>query len=207
VKLNVPVLAVLGVLALVTSSSAQASEWKIDSAHSSAGFAVRHMMVSTVRGSFGAVQGTVHLDDADPTKSTVEATIDAKSINTGIDKRDDHLRSADFFDVEKFPTLTFQSTKIEPKEGGAYTVTGDLTMHGVTKPVTLAVEPVGPPVKDARGRMLRGASATGTLSRKDWGLTYNSTLEAGGVALSDEVKLQLDVELVLADPAKPAPAP
>jgi polyisoprenoid-binding protein YceI len=200
-------LAALAPLALASlASAAAASEWTIDTAHSSAGFSVKHLMVSTVRGSFAGVAGTVAIDDKDVTKSKVDVTIDAKTIDTGNEKRDEHLRSADFFDVEKFPTITFKSTKVEAGDAGALKVTGDLTMHGVTKPVTLAVEPLAATIKDPWGRTVRGASATARIDRKDWGLTYNKTLDAGGVAVSDEVKLELDVELAQVEPPKAEPA-
>lgn len=185
------------------SASALASEWTIDSSHSSATFAVKHLMVSTVRGGFRDVKGTLVLDEQDVTRSKVDVTIDARTIDTGIEKRDEHLRSADFFDVEKFPAITFTSTRVEPGAGGALKVTGDLTMRGVTKPVVLSVDPVSAAIQDPYGRTVRGASATAVIDRRDWGLTWNSAIEAGGVAVGHEVKLALDVELAQ---VKPAPA-
>lgn len=189
--------------AVVTSSFAFASTWEIDSAHAAANFSVRHMMVSNVRGTLGKVTGKVMLDDADITRSTVEATIDVKGINTREPKRDDHLRSKDFFDVEKFPTITFKSTKIE-KAGDKLKVTGDLTMHGVTKPVTLDAT-VSNEVKNPFTKAVtRGVSATGKLNRKDFGLTWNMALEAGGVVVGDEVTVEIEAELIKQEAATPA---
>jgi polyisoprenoid-binding protein YceI len=152
-------------------------------------------MVSTVRGQFEKLSGTVDLDDKDLTKSSIQVTIDATSINTREPKRDGHLKSPDFFDVAKHPTLTFKSTKIQ-KRGGKYLVTGDLTMRGVTKPVTLTVDTLTPPTKSPFGTTVRGVSATGKLNRKDWGLNWNKALETGGVVVGEEVQLQIDAELV-----------
>jgi polyisoprenoid-binding protein YceI len=182
-------------LALATGGSALASEWKIDPSHSAAQFSVKHMMVSTVRGQFQKMTGTVNLDDQDATKSAVDITIDASSIDTREPKRDGHLKSPDFFDVAKFPTITFKSTKIEKTGADKFKVTGDLTMHGQTHPVTLNVEGPGPATKSPWGAPVRGVTATGKLSRKDWGLTWNKALEAGGVLVGDEVTLQIDAEL------------
>jgi len=151
-------------------------------------------MVSTVRGEFSKVNGTVVLEEADPVRSRLEVEIDAASLDTGEPKRDAHLRSPDFFDVEKFPKLTFRSTRIE-RAGDDFALTGDLTMHGVTRPVTLSVE-LSAAVKDPYGRVVRGVSATGKLNRKDWGLGWNAVLEAGGVVIGEDVKLQIDAEFV-----------
>jgi len=184
---------------VLASSSAFASTWEIDSSHTASQFAVKHMMVSTVRGQFGKTTGTINLDDKDFTKSAVNVTIDATTIDTREPKRDAHLRSPDFFDVEKFPTLTFKSTKIE-KAGNGFKVTGDLTMRGVTKPVVLDVSELSAPSKNPWGMTVRAVNATGKISRKEWGLTWNKALEAGGMLVSDEVQLIIDAELV----AKPA---
>lgn len=158
-------------------------------------------MVSTVRGQFRKVTGRVWLDEGQLTRSRIDVEIDAASLETGEPKRDAHLRSGDFFDVEKFPKLTFQSTRIEGK-GEEFAVTGDLTMHGVTRQVTLTVESLSPPMKDPYGRLVRGVSAVGKLNRKDWGLGWNAALETGGVLVGDEVKLQIDAELVAKAPAQ-----
>jgi polyisoprenoid-binding protein YceI len=152
-------------------------------------------MLSTVRGAFEKVSGTLELDDKDVTKSKLEVVIDAASINTREPKRDAHLKSPDFFDVAKTPTITFKSTKIEKGERGKLKVSGDLTMRGQTHPVTLTVDSFTAPMKNPWGIPVRGVSATGKLSRKDWGLTWNKTLEAGGVLVSDEIELQIDAEL------------
>jgi polyisoprenoid-binding protein YceI len=181
-------------VAVFTAFPALAADYDIDSSHSSAQFAVKHMMVSTVRGQFDKVSGTASIDEKDPAKSKVNVAIETKSINTREPKRDDHLRSADFFDAQKHPQLTFASTKVE-KSGGKYLITGDLTMRGVTKPVTLTAEVTAPQKSPFDGKPIRGVSAVGKLNRKDWGLTWNKTLEAGGVLVSDEVQLVIDAEL------------
>jgi polyisoprenoid-binding protein YceI len=181
-------------------SAQDITEWDIDSAHTGAHFSVKHLMVSTVRGQFRKVTGKVWLDDAQPARSRLEVQIDAASLETGEPKRDGHLRSADFFDVEKFPTLAFKSTNIERK-GDEFLVTGELTMHGVTKKLLLTVETLTPATKDPYGRVVRGVSATGKLNRKDWGLGWNAPLETGGVLVGEEVKLQIDAELVAKAPS------
>jgi polyisoprenoid-binding protein YceI len=169
--------------------------YEIDPAHSSAHFSVRHMMVSNVRGQFTKVSGTIKFDSANPANSSVEATIDAASIDTHDPQRDTHLKSDDFFDVGKFPTLTFRSKRIEVHIDGGK-VTGDLTMHGVTEEITLDVEGPTPENKDPWGKYRIGLFATTKLSRKDFGLTWNSALETGGVLVGDEVKITIDVEAV-----------
>jgi polyisoprenoid-binding protein YceI len=191
-------------------SLALASTWDVDSAHSAAGFSVRHMMVSNVKGAFGDVKGAVNLDDKDITKSTVEATIDVSTISTGNAKRDEHLKAPDFFDVAKYPTITFKSTKVAKAGQGKLKVTGDLTMHGITKPVVLEVEGPSKEAKDPWGNTRTGVAATTKLNRKDFGLTYNQALETGGVAVGEEVTVNLELELVkkaAEAAAKPAPAP
>ena len=180
---------------LLAGSSAFAADFNIDPSHSAAQFSVKHMMVSTVRGEFQKISGSAQIDDKDLTKSSVDVTIDAASINTRDAKRDAHLKSPDFFDTEKFPTITFKSTKISKGKGGKYNVTGDLTMHGVTKPVTLETE-LSKPAKSPWGQTVRGVHATGKLNRKDFGLNWNTTLETGGVLVGDEVALTIDAELV-----------
>jgi polyisoprenoid-binding protein YceI len=171
--------------------------WTIDPAHSSVEFAVRHLMITTVRGRFTDVKGTVTADEVDPSKSTVEVVIDAASIDTREPQRDAHLRSADFFDVEKFPTLTFRSTGVGRGDAESFTLAGDLTIHGVTRPVVLDVQSEGR-IKDAWGGIRSGFTATTKIKRSDFGLTWNQLLEAGGVTVSDEVKISLDVQLVSA---------
>jgi polyisoprenoid-binding protein YceI len=202
----------LGALALVTPTPARASTsvWEIDSTHSSVGFSVKHMMVSNVKGQFGKVTGTVNLDEKDPSKSSAEVVIEVKSIDTHEPKRDGHLQSPDFFDAAKNPTITFKSTKIEKAGKGKYKMTGDLTMHGVTKSVVLAVEGPTPEFKNPMmPSFSRGATITGKINRKDWGLTWNKPMEAaGGVLVGDDVNLTVDVELMKkVEPAVAAAAP
>jgi polyisoprenoid-binding protein YceI len=178
--------------------SGHSTEWEIDPVHTSAHFSVRHLMVSTVRGEFNKVAGKVTLDEADPTRSRVEVEIDAASIDTREPKRDGHLRSADFFDVEKFPKIRFRSTHIE-RDADGFALTGELTMHGVTRPLTLKVE-LSSAIKDPYGRVVRGVAVTGQLNRKDWGLGWNAALETGGVVVGEDVKLQIDAEFVAKAP-------
>ncbi|WP_224960937.1 YceI family protein [Geomonas subterranea] len=177
---------------------ASAATWNIDPDHTSIGFKVRHLMVSNVKGVFGKVSGVVHIDDRDFAKSSVTATIDTTSIDTGVAKRDAHLKSADFLDVAKYPTMTFVSTGVTKGSGGGFKVLGNLTLHGVTRPVALEVEGLSPEVKDPMGTIRRGASASTTINRKDFGLTWNKMLEAGGVAVGDEVKINIEVEMTQA---------
>ncbi|MGO9830416.1 MAG: YceI family protein [Myxococcaceae bacterium] len=184
----------------MTTTASTSTPWEVDSAHSAAHFSVKHLMISTVRGQFKTMSGSVVLDEADLTRSSVQVEVDAASIETREPKRDAHLKSADFFDVERFPKLTFRSTRIE-RVGDEFKVTGDLTMHGVTRPLALSVDSLSAPTKDPYGRLVRGVSATGKLNRKDWGLGWNAPLETGGVLVGEEVKLQIDAELVAKKPA------
>ena len=195
----------IAALVLAAPMVAFGAEFEIDSAHSAANFSVKHMMVSNVRGSFGKVTGKINIDEKDITRSTVEAVIDATTINTNEPKRDEHLRSPDFFDVAKYPTITFKSNKVE-KAGENLTVTGDLTMHGVTRPVTLTAEGFTTEAKDPWGNIKRGGSATTKLNRKDFGLTWNKALETGGVVVGDDVSITLDLELNKKKEAAPAAA-
>lgn len=171
--------------------------YKIDPVHSSVHFSVRHMMVSNVRGEFTSVSGNLVFDSENPASSSVEATIEVASINTCDAQRDTHLKSADFLDVDKCPTITFRSTKVAAHKGGGE-VTGELTIHGVTRPITLEVEGPTAEIKDPWGNQRIGASAKTSLSRKDFGLTWNTALETGGVLVGDEVKITIDVEAVRA---------
>lgn len=168
-----------------------------DPAHTQIGFAVKHMMVSTVRGRFEKFTVTVEADEEHPTDAKIDVEIDAASVSTGVEPRDNHLRSADFFEVEKFPTITFKSTKIEPQGGNQYAVTGDLTIRGVTKPVTLTGEVEGP-FKDPYGLQRAGVELSGELNRGEFGLHYNGALETGGVIVSDRVRLQIEGEFTSA---------
>lgn len=175
--------------------------WTIDPAHSRVGFAIKHMMISTVRGEFTQFEGEITLDESDPSRSQATGRVTVSSIDTGNTERDGHLRSADFFDAEQHPTITFVSRRIEPQGGDAFRVTGDLTMHGVTKELTLEAE-LTAPAKDPWGNLRRGVNLTGALNRKDFGLTWNQALETGGFLVDDKVKLEIDLEVVQASPAE-----
>jgi polyisoprenoid-binding protein YceI len=203
----------LSVLALTTISgfwipaSASATTWELDTAHSGVEFSVRHMMVSTVKGRFEKIKGTVELDDKDVTKSTVEVSIELGSVNTNEPKRDTHLKSPDFFDVAKFPTATFKSTKVQKTGKNKLKVTGELSLHGVTKPVVLEVEGPTDAFKTPFGTTVRGVHATGKIDRKEFEIGWNKVLDNGGVVVGNEVSLELNAELtekVAAPAAKPA---
>jgi len=179
------------------------SNWNLDTVHSGIDFTVRHMVVSKVRGRFAKFTGSVALDEGDLTRSTVEATIDASSIDTGTAQRDEHLKSADFFDVEHFPQIRFRSTGIEKLGGDRYRLTGALTIRDVTRPIALDVE-YGGRGKDPWGNERVGFTARGALDRKDFGLKWNQALETGGVLVSDRVELELDLQAVKAAAAAAA---
>lgn len=172
--------------------------WNIDPVHSVAEFKVKHMMISNVKGQFTGLRGLLTLDQADLTNSRIDASIDAASINTRDEQRDAHLKSADFFDVEKFPTLSFKSARITRKGDGELTVTGNLSIHGVTRSVTFNVEGPTAPGKDPWGNTRIGLSATTKIKRKDYGLTWNAALETGGILVGEEVTITLDVQFVKA---------
>jgi polyisoprenoid-binding protein YceI len=182
-------------VALMVPLYAQAATYTLDPAHTSVGFKVKHLMITNVKGVFEKFQGTMILDEKDITKSKISATIEVASINTNIAKRDDHLRSADFFDAAKYPVMTFESTKIEKVAADKLKVTGNLTIRGVTKPVVLAVEGLNQEVKSMQGGFKRGASATGTINRQDFGVSWNKRLDAGGVVVADEVHIIIDAQL------------
>lgn len=169
--------------------------WTIDSSHAEIGFAVRHLMIATVRGRFGAMSGTVTVDETSPQSSKIDVTVDVTSIDTRQEMRDNHLRSPDFFDVATYPTIHFVSKRIEGDIDGTFRVVGDLTIRGVTREVTLAANLEGR-TRDPWGNERAGYSATGKINRHDFGLTWNQALESGGVMVGDEVKLTVDVELV-----------
>jgi polyisoprenoid-binding protein YceI len=175
---------------------AAVSAWKIDPVHSQAQFKVKHMMISNVKGEFTSVAGTLELNEADVTKSKVQASIDATTINTRDAQRDTHLKSADFLEAEKFPALTFTSTRISREGEGEFAVAGDLAIHGVTRNVTFEVEGPSAPMKDPWGNTRIGLSATTKISRKDFGLVWNAALETGGVLVGDDVTITLDVQFV-----------
>ncbi|MBK7703350.1 MAG: YceI family protein [bacterium] len=179
---------------LLTAAAATAATYTIDATHSSVGFKVRHMMVSKVTGSFGEFSGTFDYVEGQPDQWSAAATIKTASVNTNDAKRDGHLRNADFFDAEKYPEITFASKGVSQK-GGGWVLTGDLTMHGVTKPVELELEFNGA-ITDPWGNDRVGFSAKGVLDRRDFGITYNTVLDKGGVAVSNEVELMLEIEAI-----------
>ena len=181
-----------------TAPQTNVSIWAIDPAHSVAEFKVKHMMISNVKGQFSGVSGTLERHEADVTKSKVEVTIDAASVNTRDAQRDAHLKSPDFFEVEKFPTLSFKSTRVIPKNNAEHALEGELTIHGVTRPVRFDVEGPTAPAKDPWGNTRMGVSATTKINRKDYGLTWNTALEAGGILVGEEVTITLDLQFVRA---------
>ena len=172
--------------------------WKLDPAHSVAEFKVKHMMISNVKGTFTGLSGTLQLDETDRTHSTVEASIDVATINTGDAQRDGHLKSGDFFDAEKFPTITFKSTNIDSTGGPDYEATGELSIRGVTKSVIFKVEDLSTPAKDPWGNQRIGLSATTKINRKDFGLGWNAALETGGVLVGEDVTITLEVQFIKA---------
>lgn len=189
-------------VALTFAPSAQAQTWTIDTGHSGAHFAVRHMMVSTVRGDMGKVTGSVVYDGKNLAAASVEATIDVTGISTRDEKRDGHLKSPDFFDVATYPTMTFKSKKVVPGADGAFKLVGDLTMRGVTKEVTLDVEALRPAIKMGNGTRT-GTTATTRINRQDFGIKWSRALDGGGVVVGDEVTVTIDLELIQqAAPAK-----
>src|SRR5271155_1178823 len=201
VAATIPLLALFGLANLTISRAmAQTGTWYVDPNHSSAQFSVRHMGISTVRGTFNKVGGVV-VDSTDLSKASVNVTIDAGSIDTRVEPRDKDLRSEHFFDVAKYPTLTFASKRVESAGAGKLKVTGDLTMHGVTKEVVLDVDGPTAPVTDPRGNSHRGVSGTTTISRADYGMTFDAPM------VGDQIAIQLDVELVDKAPGTPRPGP
>lgn len=183
------------VLLLAGSAAAQAEPWAIDRNHSAAGFSVRHFGVSTVRGTFTNITGTILIDDKNISASSVDVTVDATTVNTQNEGRDKHLKSADFFDIEKFPTMTFKSKKVESAGAGRLRVTGDFTLHGVTKEIVLDVEGPTPPFAMPQGRGIkRGASASTKINRRDFGLVWGNVVESVAV-VGDEISITIDLEL------------
>lgn len=177
-------------------AAAGTSNWQIDPQHSSAQFAVRHMAISTVRGAFSKITGTLMFDDKDVTKSTVEVNIDVSTVDTREPDRDKDLRSDRFFDVAHFPTMTFKSKKVEQAGAGKLKVTGDLTIRGTTKEVVLDVDGPTAPVKDPWGNQRTAATATAKVNRQDFGVKWNATMDNGGVVVGDDVSITIDVELI-----------
>ncbi len=178
--------------------------YKIDPAHSSANFVVRHMMITNVRGGFSNVQGVIEYDPDRPTESRIDVTIDAGKISTLDEQRDAHLKSQDFLHVEQYPTITFKSKKIAPAGDGEWKITGDLTIHGVSKEVVLNAEGPTPERKDPFGNTRIGASASTKIKRSDFGLTYNAALETGGILIGDDLKIELEVSAIKSQSAAAA---
>jgi polyisoprenoid-binding protein YceI len=185
-------------MATATSSPASTITWKLDPAHSSAEFKVKHMMISNVKGSFNGLTGTLIENTTDRSLSSIEASVPVPTVSTGDPQRDGHLKSADFFDAEKFPEMTFKSTRVEHKSEAEYAVTGDLTIHGVTKSVTFEVDGPSAPGKDPWGNTRIGISASAKINRKDFGLAWNATLETGGFLVGEDVHLTLEAQFLKA---------
>jgi polyisoprenoid-binding protein YceI len=197
-------IAVTAGLAAILSlpAAAATSEWKIDPQHSSAQFSVRHMAISTVRGAFSKVNGSIVLDDKDITKSTVDVTIDVSTVDTREPNRDNDLRSDKFFDVAHFPAMNFKSKKVEQVAPGKLKVTGDLTIRGTTKEVVLDVDGPTAPVKDPWGNQRVAVSASSRINRQDFGVKWNATLDNGGVVVGDDVNITIDAEMIKQAPGK-----
>jgi len=187
-------------VAVTLPTVASAATWNIDPDHTSIGFKIRHLMVSNVKGVFNKHNGVVDINEKDVTRSKVAMTIDTASIDTNVQKRDDHLRSPDFFDVAKYPTMTFTSKKVAKGANGKLKVTGDLTIRGITREVVLDVDPLSGESKDPWGNIRIGTSAATMVNRKDFGLTWNKALETGGVVVGDEVYITLEIEMIKAQP-------
>jgi len=181
---------------LTLPASAATTTWEIDPAHTAAGFSVKHLMISTVRGQFKGITGTINWDDQDLSKSTVDVSIDAKTVDTSEPQRDKDLRSDRFFDTEKFPTITFKSTKVEQVSAGRLKVAGNLTIHGITKPVVLDVEGPSAQIKDPWGMTRVAINATTRVNRQDYGVKWNANIDGGGVVVGDDVNITIDLEMV-----------
>ena len=179
----------------MVASGADTHNWKLDPSHSEADFAITHMAISTVHGNFRGVSGTIHFDPDNISGSSVEANIDVNTVSTGVEARDSHLRGPEFFEVSKYPNMTFKSTSIK-KVGDGYNVYGDLSLHGVTRPVTLKLEEPGKEETDAKGMHHRGFTATTMINRKDFGLLYAQKTSVGDAMLGDDVKIELDIEAI-----------
>ncbi len=182
-------------LAGLLAGSAAAATYTVDASHSRVGFSVSHMTVSKVRGEFGTMSGTVEWDAKNVAATKVDAKVGVASVDTRDAKRDEHLRGADFFDAVPFPEMTFKSKSVKDISATSFSLVGDLTIRGVTKEVTLKVNTISPDIKDPWGGVKAGTSATTVINRKDWGLTYNATLDSGGLVIGDEVTIELDIEL------------
>ena len=188
------VAATLAVFAMTTA--AFATSWEIDTAHSSANFAIQHMAISKVKGSFDKVSGKIEFHESGSNPFSLEIKIDPASVDTGVTKRDDHLRSADFFDVKQYQSINFTSKKVVPTENGKYQVQGTLTMHGVSKDITIDLEGLGVEVKDPWGNVRKGAQITTDINRKDFGIVYNSVLESGNLLIGETADVNVDLEFI-----------
>lgn len=188
------------VVALIALASlparAQTASWQVDPAHTNSQFAVKHLGVSTVRGAFTKTTGQIQLDENDITKSQVEITVDTTTVDTRNETRDKDVKSPNFLDVAVYPTMTFKSRRITSAGNGKWKLTGDLTLHGVTKEVTFDVDGPTPAIKDPWGNLRRGASATATINRQDFGVNYNKTLDTGGLVVANEVLITIDIEFI-----------
>jgi len=184
------------ILALTVPARATAETWNIDPAHTVAGFTVRHLMISNVTGVFEATKGMIEYTIGDPNSVKAEVTIETKSVNTRITRRDDDLRSDNFFNADKFPTITFKSKRVQNVKPGGFELVGDLTIRDVTKEVVLKVEGPTQPIKDPQGNRRVGAAASTTINRKEFNINYNRMLEAGGVVVGDEVRINLEIEAI-----------
>ena len=184
------------ILALTVPSRATAETWNIDPAHTVAGFTVRHLMVSNVTGVFESTKGTIEYTIGDPNSVKADVTIETKSVNTRVTRRDDDLRSDNFFNAEKFPTITFKSKRVQNVKAGGFELVGDLTIRDVTKEVVLKVEGPTAPIRDPQGNRRVGAAASTTINRKEFNINYNRMIEAGGVVVGDEVKINLEIEAI-----------
>jgi polyisoprenoid-binding protein YceI len=189
-------LVVVAAAALALPGWAAAQTWVIDPAHTLSGFTVRHLMVTNVRGSFDTTTGSIEYTPGDPKSIKADIVVEAKTVNTRNQKRDDHLRTNDFFNAEKFPTMTFRSKRVENVRPGGFDLVGDLTIRDVTREVVLKVDGPTAPIKDPQGNRRVGASASTSISRKDFGVNWNRAVEAGGVVVGDEVKIEIDVQAV-----------
>lgn len=185
---------------LSVSSFAAPQTWEVDGSHSTGRFKIKHMMISNVSGEITGMKGTFTTDGKDVTKTTADVTLDLATINTNNAKRDEHLKSADFFDTAKFPTIAFKSTKVTKGKGGHFTMTGTLTMHGVTKDVTLTDGDLTSEVKDPWGMTRRAFTAKTKINRKDYGLNWNKAIETGGVVVGDTAEIELEVEMTIPAP-------
>lgn len=181
---------------LTMATGAFGATWSIDTDHSAANFSIKHMAIAKVKGGFAAVTGGLAFNEDGTTPSTLEITIDPASIDTGVTKRDNHLKSADFFDVEKYPTIHFVSTEIRPAGDNNYELTGTLTMHGVSNSVTVNLEGLGGEVKDPWGNIRKGAQITGKINRKDFGIVYNAVLEGGNLLIGEKADISVDLEFI-----------